>query len=271
MTLVAKDKEKLLRHLIADYRSLAVAYSGGVDSTYLSAIAHEAVNRNAHIVLADSASIPRSELNDAVSLAEQKGWNLSVIQTEEFEDPAYLANDANRCYLCKTELFEKMSAFARTHQIPVLAYGAIEDDKLDHRPGQRAADEYRVVAPLQDAGLSKKEIRELSEALGLPTAGKASFACLSSRFPTGSRISNEKVKQVEAVEELLKRKGFYQYRARHHGDICRIELDPVDFQKMMAVPVREEIVAHVKALGFRFVTLDLAGYHTGSTAARPVD
>lgn len=263
------DKERKLHDLVAGYESIAVAYSGGVDSSYLSAVCHDVLGDRVRLVLADSPSIPRSEVSDATTLARERGWDLTVLHTNEFEKEEYLRNDERRCYFCKSTLFQEMDAFASAHEIKILAYGAMADDDLDYRPGHQAAREYRVVAPLIEAGLGKDEIRELSRKLGLPTAGKASFACLSSRFPTGSRITTEKMGMVEAAEEVLREQGFHQFRARHHGDICRIEISMDDVHVLLDPAVRESIVARIRALGFRFVTLDLAGYKTGSVAAKP--
>lgn len=262
-----RAKEARLRDLIAGYGSVAVAFSGGVDSAYLSDVAHEALGHDAIIVLADSASIPRSEVREAEELAADRGWHFQVIQTQEFENEAYLANDGTRCYHCRTELFATMEGFVRAHGVQAMAYGAIMDDLLDPtRLGAKAAAEYRVAAPLQEAELSKVEIRALSAARGLPTAEKASFACLSSRFPVGTKVTAEGVSQVEKAEEILKNMGFHQYRARHHGDLCRIETDLAEMQRMMTPAIREMIVREFRAIGYRHITLDLAGYRTGSTA-----
>ena len=223
------------------------------------------------MVLADSPSIPRSEVTEATSIANERGWNLEIIRTSEFDNEAYLKNDGRRCYFCKTELFEKMKSYAVEKGVAVLAYGAIADDLLDPtRLGAVAAKEHAVVAPLQEAGMAKADIRELSRRRGLPTADKASFACLSSRFPTGMRVTVEAVTQVEKAEEVLRAAGFHQFRARHHGDICRIEIDLNDLPKLLDGAVRQRVVADIKAVGYRFVTLDLSGYRTGSTASPPI-
>jgi uncharacterized protein len=260
-------RERALKDTLAAYGALAVAYSGGVDSAYLAEIAHEALGAKAMLVLADSPSIPRSEVRDAVALAEARGWNLTRLETHEFEQEEFLKNDGRRCYFCKSELFARMDRFARDHGVAVLAYGEIADDRLDPtRLGAKAAAEYQVVAPLADAGLGKDEIRQLSRRRGLPTWNKASFACLSSRFPKGTRVDIGEMQKVEQAEEVLKGLGFHQYRARHHGDICRIEIDPVDFERLLDPAVRHQVVTGVMGAGYRYVTLDLGGYRTGSTA-----
>jgi uncharacterized protein len=260
-------KESRLKKLIAEYSSLAVAYSGGVDSTYLADVAHDVLGAKARVLLGDSASIPRSELVEATQLAKARGWNLEVVQTDEFDNEDYLRNDGTRCYHCRSELFNKMRAYAEQEGIAVLAYGEITDDLADTtRVGAKAAQEHRVVAPLVDADLSKADIRVLSERRNLPTADKATFACLSSRFPVGTRVTVEDLKKVEQAEELLKALGFKQYRARHHGDLCRVEVDPDDLPRILDPELRQAVVNGVRAAGYRFVTLDLSGYQTGSTA-----
>ncbi len=265
-----QQKEEQLKSLLADYGALAIAYSGGVDSAYLSAIAHEMLGYNARMILADSPSIPRAEVHDACALAKSRGWNLRVVSTTEFENEDFLKNDGTRCYYCKTELFTQMDAFAKSEGISVLAYGEITEDQLDPtRLGAKAAREHAVVAPLALVGLEKEEIRRLSRVRELPTWNKASFACLSSRFPTGTRVVPEEVKKVEAAEEVLKALGFHQYRARHHGSVCRVEIDPEDIPKLLDPALRQAVVAGITEAGYRYVTLDLAGYRTGSTADLP--
>lgn len=259
-----EEKEQALLDELKSYGSIAVAYSGGVDSTYLADCAHEALGHHAMMVIADSPSIPREELEDAIRMATSRGWNLRVIKTSEHLNPDYLANEGTRCFHCKDELFRKMETILSEFDDIVLAHGAIEDDKGDIRPGAQAAANHCVVAPLQNAGLYKKEIRILSERRGLPTARKASFACLGSRFPTGTRIDLESMTQVEKAEAILRARGYRQYRIRHHGDLCRIEIDPLDFDKLMNE--RIEIVDAMKKIGYKFITLDLSGYSMGSSA-----
>jgi uncharacterized protein len=214
--------------------------------------------------IADSPSIPRDELQQAIDMATERGWHLRIIKTDEHLKEEYLQNKGDRCFHCKNELFTKMETILSEFGDIVLAYGAIEDDKGDVRTGTQAAANHCVVAPLQNAGLFKKEIRILSERRGLPTAGKASFACLGSRFPTGTRIELESMSQVEKAEAILSARGYAQYRIRHHGDLCRIEIDQTDFEKLMHE--RIEIVSAIKKAGYKFVTLDLSGYSMGSSA-----
>ena len=259
-----EEKEQILLKELESYGSIAVAYSGGVDSTYLADCAHEVLGREAMMVIADSPSIPREELQAAVEMATSRNWNLRIIKTEEHLQKAYLENQGDRCFHCKNELFSKMETILSEFGDIVLAHGAIEDDKGDVRPGTQAAANHCVVAPLQNAGLFKKDIRILSERRGLPTARKASFACLGSRFPTGTRIELEAMTQVEKAEAILRARGYAQYRIRHHGDLCRIEIDPIEFDRLMNE--RTELVDAIKRTGYKFVTLDLTGYTMGSSA-----
>jgi uncharacterized protein len=263
----ALEKEDRLKGLLTGYGAIVIAYSGGVDSTYLSDVAHETLGANARILLGDSPSIPRSEVAEATLLAQERGWNFEVLFTDEFQNDDYLKNDGTRCYHCRTELFTKMLAFAERAGIPKLAYGEITDDLVDTtRLGAKAASKFSVVAPLVEANMTKAEIRVLSERRGLPTADKPSFACLSSRFPVGTRVTVEDLQKVEKAEEALKKLGFRQYRARHHGDLCRIEVDPDDLPRLLDSELRDAVVASVRGAGYRFVTIDLSGYRTGSTA-----
>lgn len=263
MNLIDQKEQALLAEL-QSYGTIAVAYSGGVDSTYLADCAHEVLGRNAIMVIADSPSIPRKELQQAINMATERDWNLRIIKTKEHLLDEYLENKGDRCFHCKNELFNKMETILSEFGDIVLAHGAIEDDKGDVRPGTQAAANHSVVAPLQHAGLFKKEIRVLSERRGLPTATKASFACLGSRFPTGTRIELNAMTLVENAEAVLIAHGFNQYRIRHHDDLCRIEVDPADFDQLMNE--RIEIVTALKKLGYKFIALDLSGYSMGSSA-----
>lgn len=254
-------KEERLKNLLRGYQSLAVAYSGGVDSSYLADIAHEVLGARASMLLADSPSVPRAEVEEATTLANSRAWNFHIIKTTEFENEAYLKNDGTRCYYCRGELFQQMQKYAGDNQLAVMAYGAIMDDLLDAtRVGAKAAQEQSVVAPLQAVGLAKAEIRTLSKRRNLPTWDKASFACLSSRFPTGTRVNLEDIQKVESAEEILKAEGFHQYRARHHGDICRIELDPSEIHLLLEPDRRARVTKAIQKAGYRHVALDLLGY-----------
>lgn len=268
ITDAAAEKEEDLKRILAQYPSIAVAYSGGVDSTYLADVAHEVLGDEAGAVLADSPSLPRSELKEALALAEARQWRITVIVTDEFTNENYLKNDGRRCYYCKSALFRKMKEYADENGVAVLAYGAMADDSFDPtRLGALAATEYDIVAPLQEAKLGKDDIRQLSRRRGLPTAEKASFACLSSRFPKGTPVTIEALQQIEDAEEALKRHGFYQYRARHHGDICRIEIDMKDIERFLDPSIRHRIVKDITEAGYKHVVLDLAGYKDPNTVA----
>lgn len=270
ITDAAAEKEEDLKRILAQYPSIAVAYSGGVDSTYLADVAHEVLGDEAGAVLADSPSLPRSELKEALALAKGRQWRITVIVTDEFTNENYLKNDGRRCYYCKSALFRKMKEYADENGVAVLAYGAMADDSFDPtRLGALAATEYDIVAPLQEAKLGKDDIRQLSRRRGLPTAEKASFACLSSRFPKGTPVTIEALQQIEDAEEALKRHGFYQYRARHHGDICRIEIDMKDIEKFLDPAIREQIVQEITQAGYKHVALDLAGYTDLTSAPTP--
>ena len=264
-TATALAKEQKLKDIILNYGSLALAYSGGVDSTYLAAIAHEVLDNKARMIIADSPSIPRSELDAARNIALSREWNLTVINTFEHLDEKYQENSGDRCYYCKSELFNEMEKWCSANKIAAMAYGAIIDDLGDHRPGSKAASEHKVLAPLQEAELSKEEIRQLSHLRNLPTSSKASFACLASRLPVGETVTVEKLSQIEMAEELIKKLNFQQYRARHHGEICRIEVGADEISTLLESEKREWLVGEIKKLGYKFVTIDLSGYKTGST------
>lgn len=257
-----EEREARLLAILAEMGSVAIGYSGGVDSTFLVKVAHEVLGDNALAVTAQSGSIPRRELDEAVRMARDIGISHLIIESRELENPNYASNPDNRCFFCKSELFARMAEVARERGIRWMAYGENFDDQTDYRPGSQAAREWGARAPLREAGLTKIDIRELSRRRGLPTWDKPAFACLASRFPYGTPITAEKLAQVEAAEDLLWGLGFRQFRVRHHGDIARLELHPADMSA--ALEEREAIVGRLKELGFTYVSLDLQGYRMGS-------
>ncbi len=254
-----------LRHLRAILHSLGsalVAYSGGVDSALVMAVAHEALGERALACIGVSPSYPTREMRAAIELAEQLGVPYRLIDTEEYLDPSYAANGADRCYFCKTELHDRLQAIAQAEGWAAVVDGANASDLGDYRPGMTAAREHGVRSPLLEAGITKAEVRALAQALGLPVWDKPAMACLSSRVPHGTPITPALLRQIESAEDVLVNLGFRQFRVRHHGDIARIELPAEDLAA--AVDQREAIVAGVKAAGYRFVALDLAGFRSGS-------
>ena len=281
-----------LRALLKSYGSCLVAYSGGVDSVFLAYVAHDVLKEKSLAAIADSPSLPRRELDEALALAQQFGFPVRVVHTREFENPSYLSNPNNRCYFCKHELFTELVPLAKEEGFGVLAYGENASDAGDFRPGAQAAAEFQVRAPLKEAGLSKSEIRELSARLGLPTAGKPQMACLSSRIPYGEAVTPQKLKMIEQAENVLRDLGFYDVRVRHHElvaglsaqpaeakvglplpslslptpalRLARIEVGPSEMSKFLANGTAIKVVEALKKIGYAHVTLDLQGYRRGS-------
>jgi uncharacterized protein len=260
---LAAKYERLLG-AIRQMERVVVAFSGGVDSTLLGRAARDAVGDRAVLVTADSETYPSSELAETRRLAALLGMRHVVVETRELENPEYARNAPNRCFFCKEELFTRLAPVAEREQGARLIYGAIMDDLGDHRPGMEAARRMGVRAPLIEAELWKREIRELSRQLGLPTADKPSFACLSSRFQYGDRITVEKLRQVDAAEAFLKELGFRQFRVRHHDRLARLELAPEEMGRLWEGGRHEAVAARFRQLGYLYVTVDLQGFRSGS-------
>jgi pyridinium-3,5-biscarboxylic acid mononucleotide sulfurtransferase len=291
----ANDKLGKLQALLKSYGSCIVAYSGGVDSVFLARVARDVLGDRALAVIADSPSLPRRELQEALDLGAKFSFPVRVIKTREFANDNYTSNPANRCYFCKHELFEELAPLAKAEGFAVIAYGENASDIGDFRPGAQAAAEFQVRAPLKEAGLTKAEIRELSAQLGLPTADKPQMACLSSRVPYGEMVSPEKLRMIERAEYVLHDLGFRDVRVRHHEmkmtsdawrvtgnaqpsdtdpvtrhpspvtHLARIELAPAEIPALLANGKLAVVAGELKKIGYAHVTLDLQGYRRGST------
>jgi len=290
---VEPDKYERLRDLLRACGSCLVAYSGGVDSAFLALVAYEVLGDKSLAAIADSPSLPRRELEEALTLAQDFHFPVRVISTHEFENPDYLSNPANRCFFCKHELFSELAPLAKAGGFAVIAYGENASDIGDYRPGAQAAAEFQVRAPLKEAGLTKSEIRALSAKLGLPTADKPQLACLSSRVPYGERVTPAKLSMIERAEYVLRDLGFHDVRVRHHEltpasnsfaattsaghpansrlhystslHLARIEVGSQEIPRLLENGISSKVAEALKQIGYTHVTLDLQGYRRGST------
>lgn len=286
------EKSEQLRALLRSFGSCVVAYSGGVDSVFLARVARDVLGNRAQAVIADSPSLPRRELAEALEIAAQFEIPVRVVRTQEFANPDYVANPENRCYHCKHELFSELEPIARAEGFAVIVYGENASDVGDHRPGAQAAKEFQVRAPLKEVGLTKAEIRELSAQLGLPTADKPQMACLSSRVPYGESVTPEKLGMIERAENVLRDLGFREVRVRHHelmqkeegrgqkseengesqetvSHLARIEVGVAELPKFLENGAAARVAEALKRIGYRHVTLDLQGYRRGSVNEAP--
>lgn len=259
-----REKYQKLRDILKSYGSVAVAFSSGVDSTFLLWVAHDVLGEAAAAVTAVSCSFPVRERNEAEQFCKQQGIRQFICESEELQIEGFRKNPPNRCYLCKKELFTKILALAKEQGLSYVAEGTNVDDEGDYRPGMVAVKELGIRSPLREAGLTKAEIRQLSKEIGLVTWKKQSFACLASRFVYGETIDEEKLGMVDKAEQLLLDMGFHQIRVRVHGNMARIEVLPEEIARLASDEIRERVYEYCKQLGFTYVSIDMGGYRTGS-------
>ncbi|HTH24711.1 MAG TPA: ATP-dependent sacrificial sulfur transferase LarE [Vicinamibacterales bacterium] len=259
-----EERRRRLQDILAGYESVLIAFSGGVDSAYLALAAAEALGSRALAVTADSPSYPDAHRRLALSIANDFGFAHEVIHTDELERPEYRANPANRCYYCKDELYGRLAALAAERGLAVVVDGNNADDRGDYRPGRQAAREHGVRSPLDEADLTKDDIRELARDAGLDSWNEPASACLSSRIPYGHEVSDEKLRQIEQAETVLRDLGFRVFRVRHHETVARLEIARSEMARALDPGINTQLVASLKALGYQYVSLDLQGYRLGS-------
>ena len=262
-----REKLDRLETYLKQLGSLAVGFSGGVDSSFLVAVAHEALGDRVIAVTGADASVPEREVNEAKTFCAERGIRHIICRVDPLQEEGYRNNSPDRCYFCKHGIFTEVKKIADENGIEYMAEGSNMDDVGDYRPGLRAAAELSVKSPLREVGLYKAEIREISRAMGLPTWSKPAYACLASRFVYGEEITEEKLLMIDRAEQFLIEHGFFEERVRIHGKIARIEVPPLDISRLASEEIREAVYAELKKLGFMFVTLDLKGYRTGSMNA----
>jgi len=257
-------KEERLREIFRELDSVIVAYSGGVDSSYVAYVANAELGPRAVCITGQSASLPEYQRAEIDSIVQKFGFQHEVIQTEELENPGYSANNPDRCFFCKDELYTKLESVARTRGVKCIVDGSTVDDLGDYRPGRRAASQHAVRSPLIEAGLTKSEVRELSRRATLPTWDKPASPCLSSRIAYGTTVTIERLNKVDRGEEILREFGFREFRVRHHDQLVRIEIAPAEMDRVLRKDLIDELARRFRQLGFKYVTLDLEGFRSGS-------